>query len=359
MKTRSLAALLVFSLFGCSDTMHSLTGDTLSGFAVNHMTPYLLGTSDLEMGCETGVSLVSMLLAYRRVTDTPHQAAIGSLVSAGSCSQAAAWEHQLRGIRAIRAGDSGEATDARIAEKRAHAVAADRFHRAWEHLVAHYGEPGNGKCPELEETHDQVTYLLGLLAGAQAVQHDRAANNAAGVPLDVPRKAERALMCLNNEKWWHVPLALQAAIWTSVPGATPEGKDPWAQMSAAAEAGAKSGVRVAQAIYAQTAAASGKDDLVRTVIGAHVASKTATEAPSRWRLLDETATFQLLVLSDRLWTAARGHRTPNGQLGTFWDDAPPQADEDLFDDLDDEEAEEPEAAAAPAAAPEAPKENAK
>ncbi len=118
---RSLTVVLVVALGGCSDTMHSLTGDTLSSFAVNHMGPYLLGTSDLEMGCETGVSLASMLLAYRRVTDTPHKAAIASLLSAGSCAQAAAWEHQLRGMRALRAGNAPEATDARIAEKRSHA----------------------------------------------------------------------------------------------------------------------------------------------------------------------------------------------------------------------------------------------
>lgn len=339
---------LVVATLGCGDTMHSLTGDTMSEFATDHMTPYLLGTSDLDMGCETGVSLVSMLLAYGRVTDKPHRAAIGSLTSAGSCAQADAWEHQLRGIRAIRAGDAGEATDARIAEKRAHAVAASRFYRAWMHLVSAYGEPG-GKCPELEETNEQVTYLLGLLSGAQAVQHDRAANNAAGVPLDVPRKAARALECLNNEKWWHVPNALRAAIWASVPGATPEGEDAWKQMAGAAAAGAKSGVRVAQAIYAQAAAANGDDKIVRSVILAHVASKKETAAPKRWRLLDETSTFQIQVLSDRMWTAARGHRTPNGRLGDFWDDARDEGDADLLEGLGDEEDEDDEPAATPKA----------
>ncbi len=340
---------LALAVFGCGDTMHSLTGDTMSEFATKHMSPYLLGTSDLEMGCETGVSLVSMLLAYGRVTDKPHRAAIGSLTSAGSCAQADAWENQLRGMRAIRAGNAGEATDARIAEKRAHATAASRFYRAWMHTVNAYGEPG-GKCPEFEGTNDEITYMLGLLSGAQAVQHDRAANNVAGVPLDVPRKAARALGCLNNDKWWHVPHALRAAIWASVPGATPEGKDAWKEMSAAAEAGAKSGVRIAQAIYAQAAAANGDDKIVRSVIKAHVASKKETNAPKKWRLLDETSTFQLLVLSDRLWTAARGHRTPNGQLGEFWDEAQPEADPDMFEDLGDEEEE----AAEPAAAPKAP-----
>ncbi len=357
MKLRTFApAALLLALPGCGDTMHALTGDTMSEFAVGHMTPYLLGTSDLDMGCETGVSLVSMLLAYGRVTDTPHRAAIGSLVSAGSCAQAEAWENELRGMRAIRSGDSGEATDARIAEKRAHATAASRFYRAWLHLVSHYGEPG-GDCPELEGTQDEATYMLGLLAGAQAVQHDRAANNAAGVPLDVPRKAARALTCLNNEKWWHVPKGLRAAIWASVPGATPEGEDAWKRMAEAAAAGAKSGVRVAQAIYAQAAAANGDDDVVRSVIKAHVASKTNIEAPARWRLLDETSTFQLLVLSDRLWTAAQGHRTPNGRLGDFWDDAQPEADPSMFEDLEEDEAEgEAEPAAAPnPAAQEAPK----
>ncbi len=350
MTTRRLtSATIALALLGCGDTMHALTGDTMGEFAVHHMTPYLMGTSDLDMGCETGVSLVSMLLAYGRVTDAPHQAAIASLVSAGSCAQADAWEYELRRMRAVRAGNAAEATDARISEKRAHAVAAGRFHRAWGHLVEHYGEPDGKKCPEFEEARDEVGYLLGLLAGAQAVQHDRAANNMAGVPLDVPRKAERGLTCLNNERWWHVPQALRAAIWTGVPGATPAGEDPWKRLNEAAAAGSKSGVRIAQAIYAQAAAANGKNDVVRQVIVAHVASKEATPAAARWRLLDETSTFQLLVLSDRLWTGATGHRTPNGRLGHFWDEAPPKADDSLFEGLDVGEEDE-------AAAPEAPAE---
>ncbi len=87
MTTRRLtSATIALALLGCGDTMHALTGDTMGEFAVHHMTPYLMGTSDLDMGCETGVSLVSMLLAYGRVTDAPHQAAIASLVSAGRVS---------------------------------------------------------------------------------------------------------------------------------------------------------------------------------------------------------------------------------------------------------------------------------
>ncbi len=338
-------ALLVCT--GCSNTMHSLTGDTLAEFAVDHMTPYLLGTGDVQMACETGVSLVSMLLAYKRVTDEPHQAAVGSLVSAASCAQMEAWEHDLGRIRALRAGNGAEATDARIREKRAHALAADRFYRSWKHMVALYGEPAEGKCPELDEPTDEVTWLLGLLSGAQAVQHDRAANGAAGVPLDLPRKADRGLQCLNNERWWHVPMALRAAVWAGVPGSAPEGEDPWKRMAEAAEAGAKTGVRVAQAVYAMSAAAAGKSDVVRAVIKAHVASKKEVPAPPEWRLLDGSATYQLRVLSDRLWTEAQGHRTPNGRLGDFWDDAAEEADASLFEGLDDEEEAAEEAPAEP------------
>ncbi len=340
-----LALFLSAGLGGCS--MHALTGDMLNDFTVQHMTPYLMSTDDVGIGCETGVSLVSMVLAYDRVTKPANKAAVGSLATAASCAQEVAWENELRQIRAVKAGNASEAKDARIAEKRAHGQAAARFYRAYQRTVAHYGEPG-GECPKLEHESDEITYLLGLTSGIQAVQHDRAAGEVVGVPLDVPRKSERGLTCLNNEKWWGVPMALRAAVWTGVPGATPEGEDPWARLDEASALAVKSNVRMSLAVQAWTANAAGKNDVVRKVIIAHAKSVEAGPAPKKYRMLDAVAQFQMRVLSDKLWTQATGHRTPNGQLGTFWDDT---ADDEEGGDALLEGADDGPAPAAPPAQP--------
>jgi hypothetical protein len=246
-----------------------------------------------------------------------------------------AWAHELRGLRALNRGDAAEAKDARYAEKGMHRIAAERFYKAYRYLVAQYGEPG-GACPALPEESDELAWLLGSIALAQAVQHDRAAEGAVGVPLDAPRKVAQSIGCLPDERWWGVPSALQAAIWTSIPGAAPAGADPWAQLDAAAKLGEKAGMRTALAVRAQAASAQGRVDIMRDSIRRVAAAVQTRPSPPEWRTLDLLSESQIRYLSDRLWTEARGHRTPLDGLGTFWDDVVPIAeDDDLLDGLEE------------------------
>lgn len=327
------ALLLALPAGGCN--FHALTGDMLNEYSVEHVGPYLMESDDLLMACETGVSLGSQLLSYSRVTDAPDQAAISTMVSAASCAEEAAWEEQLRGMRALREGRAEAMQDARIAEKRAHAVAAQRYYRGYRHLVSAYGEPG-ASCPELETELDQLAWMLGMLAGANAVQHDRAAHGVVGVPMDIPIKVTRGMGCLDDDRWFGVPSALQAVVWMGLPGATPEGVDVFEQLAAASAKGEKKGVRLAQTLYAKGAESAGRTDLLRQVITAHAAAVEEVPRHSGFKLLDLTATRQILHMSDVLWTRATGHRTPWNALGTFWDseDLEAPGDDRLLDDID-------------------------
>jgi hypothetical protein len=331
-----LGAVAIVSLHGCS--MAAITGDMLSEYTYEHITPHLLSTDDVVMACETGISTTGMLMSYRRVTDAPDKAAIVSMATAAGCAEMVAVEHELRQARSLRAGQATIAQDARIAEKQAHANAARRYYQSYLHLVAHYGEPGSA-CPELELESDEFAYLVGLLSGASAVRHDRAAEGEINVPLDLPIRVARATECLEDKKWWGVPSALQAAIWLGVPGAQPEGSDPWQQMAKARATGAASGIRIAHAVSAQAALAGGKRDLLKDVIKELAAARAQVAPPAQWRLLDHTAALQARFISDRLWTEATGHRTPHLALGTFWDDeqALAEGDEDLLDAFDEDE----------------------
>ncbi len=327
------ALLLALPASGCN--FHALTGDMLNEYSVEHVGPYLMESDDLIMACETGVSLGSQLLSYSRVTDAPDQAAVSTLVSAAGCAEEVAWNEQLRGLRALREGRSEAMQDARIAEKRAHAVAAHRYYRGYRHLVAAYGEPG-GSCPVLETELDQLAWLLGMIAGANAVQHDRAANGVVEVPMDIPIKVTRGMECLDDDRWFGIPSGLQAVVWMGLPGATPDGVDTFEQLAAASAKGEKKGVRLAQTLYAKGAESAGRTDLLRQVITAHAASLEQVQRHSGFKLLDLTASRQILHMSDVLWTRATGHRTPFNALGTFWDDEDPDdpGDEGLLDDID-------------------------
>jgi len=153
------------------------------------------------------------------------------------------------------------------------------------------------------------------------------------VPTDLPQQVARGVRCLNNERWWGVPAALQAAIWTGVPGSAPAGTDAWAELDKAATVGAKSGIRLAVAIAAQAAEAGGKEAEMRKYIKAFVAAGIAVPAPARWQMLDLQGGINILQMSDRAWTRAEGHRTPTGELGSFPGEGATQEDgPSIFDE---------------------------
>lgn len=336
--TRILALAVMLGSSGC---INQLTGDVMAAYSADHLIPYLLASGDTGMACETGVSLGGFLASFGRVTDPPHRSAIPTLLSAGVCAQELAFEADLRSRRAFFHGQAPEAKDGRIEEQRQNVIAARRFFEAWQRTEAQYGEPGAG-CPEFDERYDELAYLLGLVSVLQALQHDLAADGAAGVPLDAPRKAARAAECVNNARWWGVPNALRAVVWTSIPGSAPPGADPWYELSQASALGRKAGVRFAEAIEAQAAWGAGRQDVLEMVIRTHARSLAETPPAAKWKTIDRLATLQILTLSDRIWTKAKGHRTPFGQLGTLPGDAeavsPSDEEDDLLDGLGDEPA---------------------
>lgn len=339
-------------LAGCMGTFQSTTGDVMSDYSERHLIPWVLANGDTGIACETGVSMVSFLVSFERVTDPPYGAAIPTLLSAAVCAQEQAYEADLASRRAIRRADVPAAKDARILEKRHNVVAARRYLAAWQALVAKFGEPGES-CPEFESRYDELIYTLGLVSVVQALQHDMAAESRVGVPLDAPAKAARGTDCLNNERWWGVPQALRAVIWTSIPGTAPEGADPWDELAQAAAIGEKAGVRLAHAFQAQAAVGTGKEDVLKQTIAAHAKSLDATPPAKQWATVDRFGTLQVLNLSDRLWTDAEGHRTPFGGLGSFPEEPEEEDDGDLLDGLVDEPAAPAEAApGAPPAAEE-------
>jgi len=339
MKLFAISLLFLSFLPGCRGMLYRQTGKVMSGYAEEHMVPQLMGDADVDMVCETGVSMGAFLLSFKRVVAVPEQVGAVTMLSAAMCAEFKAWEEELRGLRAIREGRSAEASDARISEKRAHAVAASRFLRAYQLTSSAYGPIGEG-CPSLGE-QDGVFYLLGLSSGLLAVIHDRAAAGVVGVPMDIPARVTRASVCLDNERFWGVPLALQAAIWISVPGKTPANTDPWAVLESAAVRGEAAGVRLARAFQVQAASTVGNEAMIEKAIAAHAASLEATPAHQEWRLLDAYATFLIRHESDRIWTRSEGHRTEQGSLGTFPraaelpGDGSSDSDDGLLDGLDD------------------------
>jgi hypothetical protein len=333
---RFSASLLILSVVGpgCRGFMHSQTGDVTTSYAAEHVTPYVMSTDDAEMACQSGLAMGDFTMSFERVTDRPDLAALSAMTSAASCAEAQAWEAELRTLRALKQGRADEAQDARIEEKRWRAVAAKRYGAAWDRLTSHFGTPGD-KCPEFEGKIEETHYLLGLIAGGQAVTHDRASEGEAGIALDVPRLAARGSECLDDARWFGVPSALRAAVWLSVPGATPAGEDPWKRLAEATALGESKGMRLATSIRIESLAAAGRLEEVRTAITEAVAARSRTPTHPEYRLLDKNGFLLMQQMSDRLWTREVGHRTPSGALGSFPGvaGAATQEDSSLFEGL--------------------------
>jgi hypothetical protein len=327
-----VAALLLSGTYGCS--IHGMTGDVMAEYAEEHMVPYLLAYGDTQVACGTGLAMGAFLNSFERVTSPPHKAAVPTLLSAATCAQERAWNAELDSLRAIYKGDAATAKDARIVEQRAHEVAARRLHEAYKRTLLAF--PTSGKeCPSLTENNDELIWLIGMLAVIQGVQHDRAVQGRVGIPLDAPVQAARGARCVNNQRWWGVPNAIKGAIWATLPGSGPKDADPWQVMSDAAKIGNQQGVRLAQAIMVQTAAANGKPGVVKSALKAFADSLAATPSSGQWLTLDKMAQVQARVVSDRIWTQAVGHRTPFGRLGALPEiEAPKEVEEDgLLDGL--------------------------
>ena len=330
-----VALLLLGVLSGCGvirNAMYKTTGDVMVGFAQEHQVPYTLTTDDIRMNCAMAESLTPLLMSFSRVRATPDQVAIMVMSSAGMCAEAAAWEQELRYLRAIRSQDAIEAEDALISQKRLNIVAAQRNYKAYQHMVTHFGEPG-GECPALKSEFDELTYMLGMLAGLQALNNEITSTAGLGVPKNIAAKVERSTSCVSDDNWWGMPSAVRSLIWAMLPGAEPQGESAEKRMEIAVRKGEKAGVRIAHVMQALAFLNKGDAEAVKGVIRQHVKVKERKAADPQYKMVDELATMMLTAISDRMWTEATGYRTPIGGLGTFWDDVKAAPAETI--DLDD------------------------
>lgn len=330
----ALLALATFGFAGCGTVNHVIyktTGGVVKSYANDHAMPYLLESKDLAMACAMAEATAPLMMSFGRVTSEPDQLGVMLNLSAGGCEDERAWDNELAYLRAIGEQNGRAAQDAQIAQKRHQRRAAERYLRSWEHLTAHYGDPGEGECPSFDSSQDEFIYMAGLLSGLQALNNEIQSSVSVGVPKNVGSKVSRATQCLDDDKWWGAPSAIRATVWAMIPGAEPDGKDPFQYLERADRKGEQAGVRIAHVFHAMAASNAGDTEKVKAIIKAHAESLSNTPSNEEWRMVDEMATRNLLAISDRLWTQNQGHRTPIGGLGTFWDD---EQSESFGEDLD-------------------------
>lgn len=331
-RARFVVLLLVITLLsGCSairNHMYATSGSVMQGLSKEHTTPYLLQQKDLGMSCAMSEATTPMMMSFGRVTDEPNQLGVMMNLSAAGCSVERAREHDLAYHRLMRDRDTDAARDAQYSARRHYREATLRYHRSWQNLNEHYGDIGNQECPteRLETEMDQFMYLSGLIAGLQAMNSQVRSGEQLGVPNNIGSRVARATDCLDDDRWWGVPGAMKAAVHAMLPSAAPEGVQPFEELEEASRKGEEAGVRLANVFHAVAARNAEDRERVRDVIRRHAEAIENREPAEDWTMIDETATQQIVALSDLLWTKATGHRTPTGRLGEFWDDKEPESE---------------------------------
>ena len=282
----------------------------VDNYTYKKVIPVGLASPDLRKACGLGESLSFPLRSFGKLPRTM----VVAETTAGLCEEFEAWEARLTEAKSLKnlAGDArlAEVKDARLRAQRAHTRVATRYYRAFRELEKSYPKHtlGEGACPTIKEK-DEVVYVVGLVAGLLAVLHSKNGANLASVPDSLLPRIARAATCVNAQKWWYVPHAIQGSVWAAVPGSGPEKIDPWKHLSDAADKGSSSGVRVGWGFHNLIAANAGRTKDLHFGLKAHAESKESKGAHPNWALLDEYAYYVSRHQSDLLWIAHAGHRT--------------------------------------------------
>ncbi|HEX4842118.1 MAG TPA: hypothetical protein VFV57_00480 [Limnobacter sp.] len=333
----ALSGVFVLSAFaaGCASIERGATNLAIN-LIERRIIPPQLEIEDVDMACRFATGNYPLISGGTRAFNgDPRLLESLLLVSSAACSEQRAVEAELRYLRAAKENRIVEAQDARIQQKRLLELTARRqlqaFQMMRDKLQEKYSfEYGEG-CPEFERDFDEMVYLLGTVAGLQAVVNDIASQQMVGVPTDIAPKSERALTCLSNAKWWGAPNAARAVVWSILPGAS-EGKDVWGTFRLSMLIGERQGVRLPHVMYALSALAVG--DTARFRDSTKRFANVKDYKPSQqYALVEGIASTVMVNLSDRYWTENQGTRTPVGSMGKYWDEEAAMPEGMNVDDL--------------------------
>ena len=323
-------------LSGCSYVVKTGANVAL-GFAEGHIVPPILAMEDADMACNSGNALTPAIMATKDMGADPTKVAVLLYAAAGMCAENKSLDAELRYLRASKAGNVTEAQDARVEQKRWAAIAAKRQYTGYqlfaERWQAKYKYTLGESCPTMHKDLDQTVYLLGMVSGLQAMTNDINSGGQVNVPKDIAGIVERGMACLDNNKFWGAPMATRAVIWTLLPGADEGKPDPYQTLKQSMQIGEQKGVRLAHALYAVAAQASGDDAKIRDALKSYTASVAEDKPVSpEFRLIDSMAAGMVRNIADRYWTENTGVRPADDSISEFWDEKSEAASglDDLF-----------------------------
>ncbi len=317
--TISLIFVVVLVLLSGCTPVYKTTGQILNNYAEDHGLPYLLASNDELLACDMSQAFTPFLMSFSRMDVTPEKLAILLHLMSGSCLELEGREQELRYLRAVRAKNSIEAHDARIVEQRLLSRSAERYMQGYEYVSSYFGEPGTA-CPEIDQMTDEFYWMMGLINGLQAVLNDTASAGRAHVPLDIAAKVSRGAQCLDHEKWWGVPLAMNAVVQLTLPHDTVVEAEYKQAIDQALIMANKHTIGLSYVMATQLFWGTGDLSAMKKTIREYFQSDFLSNEVHPYRMLNQIAFRYMQLFSDRYWTLETGSRTPYGKLGSFPDE---------------------------------------
>ncbi|TVP57067.1 MAG: hypothetical protein EA349_07245 [Halomonadaceae bacterium] len=336
---RSVPAVLITGvaalwLAGCSGfhPIYTPVGQIVTGYAERDATPYVLQMDDVGMACAMGEALDPLVFSFSRVTSEPNTTGTLLQVLAGICSEREAVEQELRYLRASYQDNNTEMRDARTQMQHKYAATASRRLKAFERgMKAYRFDPGaeDLMCPSYRNDQDELTFMMALLSGAQAVMDDAKSGGQAGVSRALASQVERAAVCLKNDKWAGIPGNLRAIIWVLLPDNRPASvDDPWKVMAMNRQTAINGGLRTAIALELVMAENVGNMEVAADALAYLAEAESRFEANPRYLMVDRGGMEVAMAVSDRIWTTRYGHRTPGNRFGRISKEREPREDID-------------------------------
>ncbi|MCG8609677.1 MAG: hypothetical protein MI864_03995 [Pseudomonadales bacterium] len=334
-RTMQYAILLMISvLTGCStQQLHNQGAAFLEGFVETSVTQHMLTLSDVDQSCQLGSSMGPVFFATHSITDAPPATLSLLYLLSANCSEQQAFEAEFRSLRALQDGRPTESKDARTAQKRWLKLTAERRNLSFKYALEANNYPydeASSSCPTFTSDQQEMVFLLGLLTGLQAIISDAGAEMRANVPRNIAAIAARASYCLDDQKWGGSPASIRSAIWVLLPGLNAENQDAWAILDASSKQSLNFGIRIPVAIHATMAETS--NNLPQLEKSLSYLQQEIQPNPD-YSLLDAIALSHITAISDRIWTQAKGERTPFGRLGFLPDHVDEDANDEQLDDL--------------------------
>ncbi|PTQ89181.1 hypothetical protein [Agitococcus lubricus] len=317
-------ALISAAILTTACSPNRFIGNKVVHNTVENVLPEVMKSDDITMVCHSNESFSPLMMSFARAGVDTNMILAFSYSGSSACIERQAAEKEFWSTQAEQQGWTDIAIDARIAQQLLNKEAGVRQVRAYQHAATYFQnqyryEIGEGKCPAFKNDSEQLLLLVAATASLQALQNDVASGRLVDFDMAIPPKIGRAMSCLDNQKWWGEPLAVQASLRVILPKDAADEAQGWQQLQEATDIGLQTGVRLSHATYAVVAYAKDREDYLRDALKRYEAIP-AQALSSQYRLFDEMAGLQIRRIADRLWLKHERRRAPTQNFSKFWDE---------------------------------------